>query len=650
MSYSDIENKLNSGKIIILDGGMGAELEKLGASMDNNLWSGRCSVDNPEIVYKAHQNFIQSGSDIITTNTYASTPISMKEYGYENHIEEWNKASVKIAKNVIDNSNYNVCVAGSVSTYGSWDRIEPKFLKPGFLKQLSILSEAGVDLIILEAMTSSTRTIEALLDCSNEFDISIWLSISCALDRDRNQLMLGYQENISNSEAFFYDDFENSINELKKKFDEKEILDTGLFYKNEKYNRYVNRFHSRIIFPIKNLTGDVIAFGGRNINNENTAKYINSPETEFYKKGRHIFNLDKAKSARNNEQEVIVVEGYMDAISLCSKGFKNVVAPLGTAMTERQLNLIWSLVDSPIICFDGDKAGKNAAERVIELAVPNLKPGKNIRFINLNDGLDPDDYVNKNGIKSFFSLAEDSTPLNEQIWKNYFKRADVSTPEGKANLEKELRSILMQINDKNIRKHYGLYFKESMNSVFYDNKSSPIRYDKKNKLNTFDKIKIRDSKVGSGETIPSGLETLLVSGILIYPEILENNIENFESSVIDHKLLSQIRDEIIDFLSKGITYNLVEIKSFIDRNYSEILIKELKFSKKYWSNYENSPIETISSIWVEIFEDDQHIKSLDIEINNFDKNVKSDSNEKRLISILEKKDIELKKITEKYGQ
>ena len=340
----------------------------------------------------------------------------------------------------------------------------------------------------------------------------------------------------------------------------------------------------------------------------------------------------------------------MDAISLCSKGFKNVVAPLGTAMTERQLNLIWSLVDSPIICFDGDKAGKNAAERVIELAVPNLKPGKNIRFINLNDGLDPDDYVNKNGIKSFFSLAEDPTPLNEQIWKNYFKRADVSTPEGKANLEKELRSILMQINDKNIRKHYGLYFKESMNSVFYDNKSSPIRYDKKNKLNTFDKIKIRDSKVGSGETIPSGLETLLVSGILIYPEILENNIENFESSVIDHKLLSQIRDEIIDFLSKGITYNLVEIKSFIDRNYSEILIKELKFSKKYWSNYKNSTIETISSIWVEIFEDDQHIKSLDIEINNFDKNVKSDSNEKRLISILEKKDIELKKITEKYGQ
>ena len=186
---------------------------------------------------------------------------------------------------------------------------------------------------------------------------------------------------------------------------------------------------------------------------------MNSPETEIFHKGNLLYNYSNIKSPNKTNKNLVVVEGYMDAISLCSQGFKNVVAPLGTAMTERQLNLIWSLVDSPIICFDGDKAGKNAAERVIELAVPNLKPGKNIRFINLNDDLDPDDYVNKNGIKSFFSLAKDSTPLNEQIWKNYFKKADVSTPEGKANLEKELRSILMQINDKNIRKHYGLYFK-----------------------------------------------------------------------------------------------------------------------------------------------------------------------------------------------
>ena len=524
---------------------------------------------------------------------------------------------------------------------------------PQAVEQLA--EQAGVEIRTLtkdeEKKIDGRKKLNSIMEMANDFFMNNLLGDNRALKYLSNRgikkdIILEYQI------GYAIDSF-SSLNDylLGKGLSNDDILLTGLIIKSDKKkNSFYDRYRDRIIFPITNTYGKIVGFGGRVINEDNKPKYMNSPETEIFHKGNLLYNYSNIKSPNKEIKNLVVVEGYMDAISLCSKGFKNVVAPLGTAMTERQLNLIWSLVDSPIICFDGDKAGKNAAERVIELAVPNLKPGKNIRFINLNDGLDPDDYVNKNGIKSFFSLAEDSTPLNEQIWKNYFKRADVSTPEGKANLEKELRSILMQINDKNIRKHYGLYFKESMNSVFYDNKSSPIRYDKKNKLNTFDKIKIRDSKVGSGETIPSGLETLLVSGILIYPEILENNIENFESSVIDHKLLSQIRDEIIDFLSKGITYNLVEIKSFIDINYSEILIKELKFSKKYWSNYKNSTIETISSIWVEIFEDDQHIKSLDIEINNFDKNVKSDSNEKRLISILEKKDIELKKITEKYGQ
>ena len=137
---------------------------------------------------------------------------------------------------------------------------------------------------------------------------------------------------------------------------------------------------------------------------------------------------------------------------------------------------------------------------------------------------------------------------------------------------------------------------------------------------------------------------------MIYPEIIESNIEEIESLIISHTLLDQVRNEILDLFGSEKSPDLVTIKNFISNNYNEILKKELKFSKKYWSNYENSTIETISSIWVEILEDDQHIKSLEIEINNFDKNVKDDNNEKRLISILEKKDFELKKITEKYGQ
>ena len=430
-----------------------------------------------------------------------------------------------------------------------------------------------------------------------------------------------------------------------------DILLAGLIIKSEKKkNSYYDRYRDRIIFPITNTYGKIVGFGGRVINENNKPKYMNSPETEIFHKGNLLYNYSNIKSPVKEIDNLVVVEGYMDAISLCSQGFKNVVAPLGTAMTERQLNLIWELVDSPIVCFDGDKAGKKAAERVIELSIPNLKPGKNIRFINLNDDLDPDDYVKKNGIKSFFRLVRESTSLNDQIWRNYLNKADISTPEGKANLEKELRSLLRLVGDKNIKKHYGLFFKESLDKIFYNNKVNFVPLNRKSKSNIFDKIKIKDSKVGSGERIPSGLETLLISGILIYPEIIESNIEEFESLIINHTLLDQVRNEILDLFVSKKSPDLVTIKDFISKNYNEILKKELKFSKKYWSNYENSTIETISSIWVEIFEDDQHIKSLEIEINNFDKNIKDNNNEKRLITILEKKDFELKKITEKYGQ
>ena len=219
MSYSNLENKLTSSEVVILDGGMGAELEKFGASIDKDLWSGRCSIDNPEIVREVHQNFVNSGADVITTNTYASTPISMKEYGYDGYIEDWNNASVKIARQVADSSDREIAVAGSVSTCGSWDKIEHKLLKPGFDQQISILSDAGVDLIILEAMTSSTRTIEEILECSNKTNLPVWLSISCALDREQNKLMLGYQESINYSKAFFYDDFEIAINKFTSMHD-----------------------------------------------------------------------------------------------------------------------------------------------------------------------------------------------------------------------------------------------------------------------------------------------------------------------------------------------------------------------------------------------------------------------------------------------
>ena len=435
-----------------------------------------------------------------------------------------------------------------------------------------------------------------------------------------------------------------------KGFSNEDILGAGLIIESiKKRKTYYDRYRDRIIFPITNSHGKIVGFGGRVLNTEDKPKYMNSPETEIFHKGDILFNFSNIKSTTSKIDNLVIVEGYMDAISLCSFGFKNVVAPLGTAMTEKQINLAWNLTDSPIICFDGDKAGKKASERVMDLVISKLKPGKNIRFINLDDGLDPDDYVKKYGIKSFEELIKNSTQLNYQIWNNYLINSNISTPEGKADFERKLRDLLKVIKDKNIKKHYGIFFKNSLQKLFYSDKDFSIPNNKKN-TNAIDKLEIKNSKVGSGQSIPAGLEALLISGVLIFPEIIEINIENLESLIIENKFLKQIRDKIIDSISLEESFNLENIKRIIEENYSDNLKKELKFSKKYWSNYKNSTIETISSIWLEIFEDDQHIKSLEIEINNFDKNIKDDENEKRLITILEKKDFELRKITEKYGQ
>ncbi len=435
-----------------------------------------------------------------------------------------------------------------------------------------------------------------------------------------------------------------------KGFSNEDILGAGLIIESiKKRKTYYDRYRDRIIFPITNSHGKIVGFGGRVLNTEDKPKYMNSPETEIFHKGDILFNFSNIKSTTSKIDNLVIVEGYMDAISLCSFGFKNVVAPLGTAMTEKQINLAWNLTDSPIICFDGDKAGKKASERVMDLVISKLKPGKNIRFINLDDGLDPDDYVKKYGIKSFEELIKNSTQLNYQIWNNYLINSNISTPEGKADFERKLRDLLKVIKDKNIKKHYGIFFKNSLQKLFYSDNDFSIPNNKKN-TNAIDKLEIKNSKVGSGQSIPAGLEALLISGVLIFPEIIEINIENLESLIIENKFLKQIRDKIIDSISLEESFNLENIKRIIEENYSDNLKKELKFSKKYWSNYKNSTIETISSIWLEIFEDDQHIKSLEIEINNFDKNIKDDENEKRLITILEKKDFELRKITEKYGQ
>ncbi len=210
MSYKFIKDKLDNNKLVILDGAMGSELEKKGAQMDKNLWCGTCSVEFPELVKEVHQDYIEAGSDVITTNTYACTPISMKNYGMENSIKEFNKKSVQLGKKAIEDSKKKVALAGSVSASGSFYKLGLKAMIPGFNEQIKILTEEGVDLIILEAMSSQADIVQTMIECSAKVNIPVWLSISCVIDKKTNNLMLGYNDTVDEPPEV-YEDLEKSI-------------------------------------------------------------------------------------------------------------------------------------------------------------------------------------------------------------------------------------------------------------------------------------------------------------------------------------------------------------------------------------------------------------------------------------------------------
>ena len=215
MTYNLIKQRLENNDIIILDGAIGAELEKKGAKMHKDLWCGTCSVESPDLVKKVHEEYILAGADIITTNTYATTPIAMKQYGFDDQINEFNKKSVQIAKEAIKNSNKDIAIAGSVSTFGSLYKYGLEAMKPGFKEQLNILSNEGVDLIILEAMSSQADIVETIVECSSQTKLPVWLSISCVMDDNTNKVMLGYNDTVD-TDTNVYEDFETSMDNFSK--------------------------------------------------------------------------------------------------------------------------------------------------------------------------------------------------------------------------------------------------------------------------------------------------------------------------------------------------------------------------------------------------------------------------------------------------
>ncbi len=264
----------------------------------------------------------------------------------------------------------------------------------------------------------------------------------------------GLKKNIIEDFQLGYVPWKNNFyDELSKKYSEEEISSTGLYYKNDKTGKLIDRFNSRVIFPVNNITGDSIAFGGRVIRDSKLAKYINSPETEFYKKGSMIFNLDKAKDLRSKTNEVLIVEGYMDVVSVYSSGIKNVISNSGTALTDRQINLIWKFFSSPILCLDGDESGQNAALRIAERLFPLINEKNKIYFSIMPEGSDPDDFIKQNGKQGLQKLLNNKEIIQSYIWNYYFKKIDQTNPYEISKFEKQIKNLSYSINDETLKKY-----------------------------------------------------------------------------------------------------------------------------------------------------------------------------------------------------
>ena len=253
---------------------------------------------------------------------------------------------------------------------------------------------------------------------------------------------------------------------LNKGIPEDKIIDAGLAIKPDDGGNIFDRFRGRIMFPIRNTQGRCIAFGGRAMDPNARAKYLNSNETALFDKGRSLYNHGLAREASGKANSLIVAEGYMDVIALSQFGFKHAVAPLGTAITENQLALIWRIHHEPIIALDGDTAGLRAALRLIDLALPLLETGKSLRFCILPTGQDPDDILKEKGAAYMQELLENAVPMVNLLWQRETEGKDFDSPERRALLDKSLRTAVMKIRDKSIRHHYGQAIKELRYQLF----------------------------------------------------------------------------------------------------------------------------------------------------------------------------------------
>ena len=415
---------------------------------------------------------------------------------------------------------------------------------------------------------------------------------------------------------------------LFSNFNQKELIESGVFFHDEKNNKLIDRFKNRLIFPIFDYNNKVIGFGGRALGQNYLAKYINSPETEFFKKGFNLYNLNNAKSENKQSGIIFVVEGYMDAISLYQAGFKNVVATLGTAMTESHLNLVWRYFNDPVVCFDGDKSGQNAAQKISEKLIAFMKPGYSLSFLILPNGFDPDSFIRKNGKNNFESLLDQKIDIGNFIFENNLQNLQSTQPEERAGFEKKLIDTCLLIQDSTVKKYYVSFFKNKIFEQFSNRKNKNIK-----PLNKTKELTRKITRYSSFELKEFSLMYLFLNNFTI----LRNQFEKVSLINFHNKNLEELRKVLINILGKIQTFKDFNLLKHLEENNFGQVIKDINEFSSIKGISENLNDEKFDNFLKDLIEQVNNLK-LQSKLQDAEESLSKNMNEAHYNELLSLKD------------
>ena len=352
-----------------------------------------------------------------------------------------------------------------------------------------------------------------------------------------------------------------------RRFSDEVMIEAGLLVVPSAGGEPYDRFRDRVIFPIADRRGRTVAFGGRALG-EAKAKYLNSPETPLFHKGRLLYNLAAARAAIREAGTVVVAEGYMDVIALAQAGIRHAVAPLGTALNETQMQELWRVAPEPVLCFDGDEAGRRAAHRTAERALKLLEPGRSLRFALLGSGEDPDSLIARRGVEAMAELIAAAAPLSELLWRATVGNRKIDTPERRADLEHSLLALTRDIRDQTIRQYYRAHFKSRLWQAFRGPGPRGARLVASDRLSEPGPL-----VTGVGEPGRRREEVLLLT-LINHPAVLEHSLEALAEIEFATPELDRLRHAIIEIVGREPDLDTGGLKVHLnERGFSDIVAR-----------------------------------------------------------------------------